>query len=231
MQQQMNLFGAALPDVLVHRNNYGFQLYCIGQIMAGQVKQKEHTAQGDSEFPASPGLAKQAVGLVEMLYHGMHNLDIRPGIQVPHEILLSMNPSQIVEVYGGSWLLKMHANRWREASNRHDLWQVVAAARKQINENPLNGYLLRKLDELCGKTYLAEEAGNLPSRLRQLPPSVATQFMQAFTEPFRSPGSTAGYTPVRRLKKGLDVIVFGHFALRFAEGERQLSLHSSTSSP
>ncbi len=227
----MDLFGAALPDVLVHRNNYGFQLYCIGQIMAGQVRQNERMAQGDFELPASPELAKQAVGLVEMLYHGVHNLDIRHGIQVPHEMLLGMNTSQIVEVYAGSWLLKMDAKGWRDASNRHDLWQVVGAARKRINESSLDRYLLQRLDKLCGKTYLAEEAGSLPSRLRQLPPSVSTQFMQAFTEPFRSPGSTSDYTPVRRLKKGLDVVVFEHFARRFAEGERQLSLHSSTSSP
>lgn len=224
MQQRMDLFGTALPKALRHdRANYGLQLYFIGQVMAGQAGRQ--SLSGDGSNPAvNPEEAKQAVGLVEMVYHGIHNLDINPKIRVPHEMLLALNPSQVFELYAGTWLLKLDADKWKEAVNRRDFWQVVGAARKAISEDPLRRSVLSKLDELCGKIYLADEAGNLPSRLRQLPQSVATEFMDAFTTPFRSSGSSASYIQASKLKKGFDVVVFGHFAGKFAEGERQLSI-------
>lgn len=222
----MDLFGAALPEVLKHRLNYGLQLYYVGQVTAGQVGHR--SGQGnDSDPPINPEEAKQALGLVEIVYHGIHNLDVSPEVQVPHEMLLAMNPSQIFGLYAGTWLLKLDGHKWREAVNRQNFWQVVGAARKRAAQTPLHSYLLSRLDELCGKTYTADEDGSLPARLQQLPQHVAVGFMQAFAAPFRSPDEKAGYAPVSKLRTGnvtLDQVVFGHFAGKFAEGDRQLSI-------
>ena len=227
MQKRMDLFGGNLPDGLKHSFNYGFRLYFIGQVMAGQSQNKvEDSSVVDSDPVVNPKEAKQAVGLVEMVYHGIHNMDISPQVQVPHELLLALNPSQIFQLYAGAWLLKMDSGRWDRAVNKHNFWQVVSAARSVVSENRMNRSLLEKLDDLCRQTYRADEDGDMPARLRQLPPSVAEYFMQAFTRPFRSPDARAGYLQVKQLKMSLDQVVFGHFANRFAEGERQLSLAS-----
>ncbi len=224
----MDLFGGGLPDGLKHRFNYGLQLYFIGQVMAGQSESKaEDGSVVNSDPIVNPKEAKQAAGLVEMAYYGIHNLDISQKVQVPHELLLALNPSQIFELYAGAWLLKMDDLRWDKAVNRHNFWQVVGAARAAVSKNLRNRALLAKLDDLCGQTYSADEDGNLPARLRQLPQYVADGFMQAFTSPFISPNSKTGYMPARQLKTSIDQVVFGHFANRFAEGERQLSLPSS----
>ncbi len=222
----MNLFGTNLPAGIRHRADYGLQLYYIGQVMAGQARPKSLPVD-ESDPAVNPEEAKRAVGLVEMVYHGIHNLDVNPQIQVPYEMLLAMNPSQIFELYAGTWLLKMDAERWGKAVNRHSFWQVVGAARKAVSENQRNSLLLAKLDDLCGKTYTAGEDGNLPARLQKLPQYVADGFMQAFTGQFRSPGEKSGYVPVSRMsakKITLDQAVFGHFAGKFAEGERQFSI-------
>ncbi len=220
----MDLFGTAIPEVVKHRFNYGLDLYHIGQILTGRARGNGHAGKDDSELPVNPQEARQALGLVQMVYYGIHNLDISEKVNAPHELLLALNPSQIFELYAGAWLLKLDADKWGKAVKRQNFWQVVGAARRAVSESPLNRTVLSKLDELCGKTYIADEAGNLPARLRQLPQSVATEFMDAFTAPFRSPNGKQGYTPISKLKDGLDVVVFGHFAGKFAEGERQLSI-------
>ena len=231
MQQLMDLFGKELPDWLKgaskHRHGYGLNVYYVGQIMAGQAGSKSDVEDDpSSNSDPNPNLkeAKQAFGLVAMVYHGIHNLDVSPQVQVPHEMLLALNPSQIFQLYAGTWLLKMDAAKWDNAVNKHNFWQVVSSARTEVSENPMSRHLLRRLDDLCGRTYLADEDGNMPARLRQLPQYVADQFMQAFTNPFRSPNEKAGYVPASKLKVTLDQTVFGHFAQKFAEGERQLSL-------
>ena len=97
----------------------------------------------------------------------------------------------------------------------------------------MNSYLLRRLDELCGKTYIAGEDGSLPARLQQLPQYVADRFMESFTSPFLAPNEKAGYVPVSRLKVvrkvTLDQAVFGHFEQKFAEGESHLSITAQQS--
>ncbi|MEK6837104.1 MAG: hypothetical protein AABX69_00505 [Nanoarchaeota archaeon] len=233
MQQRMDLFGKDLPKVVQHRYNYGLQLYYMGQIMAGQTRYSEADAEDGLDLEVNLEEARVAVGLGEMVYHGIHNLDISPEIHVPHEMLLAMNPSQIFELYAGTWLLKLDTAKWGKAVNRQKFWQVVGAARRIISEKPMNSYLLRRLDELCGKTYIAGEDGSLPARLQQLPQYVADRFMESFTSPFLAPNENAGYVPVSRLKVvrnvTLDQAFFGHFEQKFAEGERQLSITAQQS--
>ena len=231
MQKQFDLFGKAMPAWMEnkdrHRDAYGLQITCIGQIMAGQAGRKsdvDYDLSNNSDPIINPEDAKAAIGLVAMVYHGINNLDLSPQVQVPHEMLLGMNPSQIFQLYAGTWLLKMDRRRWDGAVDKHKFfWQVASAARTVVSENPMNSYLLRRLDDLCGKTYIADDDGSMPARLRQLSQSVADQFMRVVTSPFRSP-KTAGYAPVSGLTVGLDQAVFGHFARKFAEGEAQLSL-------
>lgn len=225
MQPQLDLFGVKLPETLQHMHNYRLQHYYLGKIMSGQAFVDESLLDVNSDLPVDLKEAEEGTALVQMVYHGIHNLDLNPDAQVPHEMLLFMNASQILQVYAGGWLLKMNASRWNKAASRRNLWQVVGAARRIVSENhPMRRRLLSRLDELCGVTYSADVDGDLPARLRQLPQSMAAQFMGAFTHSLIGPGTTPGYLPLSMLNKRLEVVVCEHFEARFAEGERQLGL-------
>lgn len=202
----MDLFGGQLPRQVKHRFAYGINFYDLGQVLQ-----------------TTPG----GRPLLEQVYHGIYNLEISKKVQVPHEMLLVMNPSQIFEVYTGSWRAKMDEALLNEAVMKSNFWQVVSAVRHAVKDDYQISQSLQMLDKLCGKTYAADEDGDLPKRLRALPPSAGTQFMEAFTYPFRTADPKAGYLPVNKLKMGLDEIIFGYFVQKYAEGERQLSLSTS----
>lgn len=116
---------------------------------------------------------------------------------------------------------------WQAAMGRKNFWEVVSAVhRPAFASTPGRRSaiaLLRHLDSANASSY-ATLKGSLQQRLKELPQSVALQFMAAFGYSLQDTGAKDSSSPAGKHSRGLDEAVFSYFSGKFAEGERLLSL-------